>query len=373
MFFIWTLIPALYVIARFILPLSLPMWVRAGLALVLLVAGEFHLLGKLFFGSMFSPEWPEPVMIAQGWLFGSIVMFAGLLLVRDVVSLLLKWLLRKRLPPTSSGVALMVIALVLSGIGVKQAIEIPAVRTVKVDFPDLPPAFEGFKIVQLTDIHSSRLLPQAWVEQVVEKANRLNPDLIVLTGDMSDGTVDRRFKDVEPLSRLQAKSGLYAITGNHEYYFDYAEWMKIYRQLKIPFLQNSHVRIARGDESIVLAGVNDEAAQRVEEPGPDLEQALAGVRPDDSIILLDHRPGSARDNAKHNVKLQLSGHTHGGMIRGLDLLVGPANNGFVSGRYQVGNMTLYVSNGTGLWNGFPLRLGHPSEITELILHRSAAQ
>lgn len=373
MFFIWTLIPALYVIARFILPLSLPMWVRAGLALVLLVAGEFHLLGKLFFGSMFSPEWPEPVMIAQGWLFGAIVMFAGLLLVRDILGLLLKWLLRTRLPQTASGVLLMVVALVLSGIGVKQAIEIPAVRTVEVDFPNLPPAFEGFKIVQLTDIHASRLLSKTWVEQVVEKANRLNPDLIVLTGDMSDGTVDRRFRDVEPLSRLQAKSGLYAITGNHEYYFDYAQWMKIYQQLKIPFLQNSHVRITRGGESIVLVGVNDEAAQRVEETGPDLEQALAGVRPDDSIILLDHRPGSARDNAKHNVKLQLSGHTHGGMIRGLDLLVGPANNGFVSGRYQVGNMTLYVSNGTGLWNGFPLRLGHPSEITQLILHRSAAR
>ena len=86
------------------------------------------------------------------------------------------------------------------------------------------------------------------------------------------------------------------------------------------------------------------------------------------MILLDHRPGTADDNAAAGVKLQLSGHTHGGMVLGLDQLVKPLNNGYISGRYPVGPMTLYVSNGAGLWNGFPLRLGRPSEITELILH-----
>lgn len=369
MFFVWTLIPALYVIIRFIWPLSLPVLARLALSVIPIVASEYHLISRVFFDNMFSPEWPKGVMYLQGWLFGGIVLFAGLLLLRDVVSILSRLLLKRRLPVNASGMLMLFIAMVLAAIGVKQAGDIPAVRTVEVKIDNLPPAFDGFKLVQLTDIHASRLLAREWVSQVVDITNDLRPDLIVLTGDLSDGTVDRRYRDVEPLSRLRAPAGVYAITGNHEYYFDYEKWLQTFKQLNLPFLHNSHVRIARGDESIVLAGLNDESAQRVHEKGPDIDAALAGTQPDDTVILLSHRPGPAQAYAKHHVALQLSGHTHGGMIRGLDLLVGPANNGFVSGRYQVDDMTLYVSNGTGLWNGFPLRLGRPSEITEIVLRR----
>nr|WP_318383456.1 metallophosphoesterase [uncultured Enterobacter sp.] len=372
MFFVWTLIPALYVIVRFIWPLRLPVLARLALSIIPLVASEYHLISRVFFDSMFSPEWPKPVMYVQGWLFGGIVLFAGLLLARDLISLISRLLLKRSLPVTLTGVTLMFVAMVLAAVGVKQAGDIPAVRTVEVNITNLPPAFEGYRLVQLTDIHASRLLPREWVEQVVSITNNLHPDAIVLTGDMSDGTVDKRYRDVEPLSKLSAPDGVFAITGNHEYYFDYAQWMKTFAQLGIPFLHNSHTRIVRGDASIVLAGVNDESAERIHEKGPDIDAALAGTKPDDTIILLAHRPAPARDYAKHNVALQLSGHTHGGMIRGLDLLVGPANNGFVSGLYQVDKMALYVSNGTGLWNGFPLRLGRPSEITQFVLHRAAA-
>ncbi|EPM82368.1 metallophosphoesterase, partial [Pseudomonas syringae pv. actinidiae ICMP 18804] len=80
----------------------------------------------------------------------------------------------------------------------------------------------------------------------------------------------------------------------------------------------------------------------------------------------------APDSAAAGVGLQLSGHTHGGMIKGLDLVVRSANQGFVSGSYDIGNMRLYVSNGTGLWNGFPVRLGVPAEITEITLRSGPA-
>lgn len=86
-----------------------------------------------------------------------------------------------------------------------------------------------------------------------------------------------------------------------------------------------------------------------------------------AVILLKHRPSGAAASAAAGVGLQLSGHTHGGMIRGLDQVVRYANQGFVSGSYDVAGMTLYVSNGTGLWNGFPIRLGVPAEITEIVL------
>lgn len=148
--------------------------------------------------------------------------------------------------------------------------------------------------------------------------------------------------------------------------------MQAFSTLDIPFLLNSHIRLSRGGDSLILAGVTDKAALRVGEAGPDIEKALAGVGSDEPVILLDHRPEQAERNAAHGVMLQLSDHTHGGMIRGLDQAIKPANGGFISGYYPLGNMALYVSNGAGLWNGFPIRLGRSSEITQLILRRGPA-
>ncbi|WP_204365655.1 metallophosphoesterase [Yersinia mollaretii] len=188
---------------------------------------------------------------------------------------------------------------------------------------------------------------------------------------MADGTVKDRFEDVEPLAKLKAPDGVYAITGNHEYYFNAGEWVTAYTHLGLRFLNNSHVRIYRGQASFVLAGVTDDIAAQHGGIAPSLRQALRRTAATDTVILLDHKPINARLSAVEGVALQLSGHTHGGMIRGLDLAAALANNGFISGQYQVGNMILYVSNGAGLWNGFPLRLGRPSEITHIRLHTKA--
>lgn len=368
MFFLWTLLPALYIAFRFIWRLSLPVVPKLLFTLLVVLICQFHFISRMLWGSMFSPEWPRPAMIAIGTLFGATVLFASLLLLRDLAALLVRLVTRKRLPFLPVALTLLVSSIALSGFGVWQAIQVPEVRTVNVNIAGLSPAFEGYRVVQLADIHATRLLPREWVEQIVAKTNALKPDLIALTGDMSDGTLKVRYNDVEPLAHLRAADGVYAITGNHEYYFDYHEWIPAWQQLGIPFLMNSHVRISRGEGSLVLAGVTDKIAKRFGFEAPDLARALKGTTPNDTVILLDHRPDTAVKNAQSGVKLQLSGHTHGGMVRGLDQAVKAVNGGFVSGRYQVGNMTLYVSNGAGLWSGFPLRLGRPSEITEFILH-----
>ena len=113
------------------------------------------------------------------------------------------------------------------------------------------------------------------------------------------------------------------------------------------------------------------SAPSVGQAGPDLNAALAGAPANVPIVLLDHQPKFARAAAARGVALQLSGHTHGGMIVGLDRLVARANGGFVSRRYEVdgqgARMTLYVSNGTALWPGFALRLGRPPEMTRFTL------
>lgn len=368
MFHVWTLLPAVYVCWRFIKLLDLSLKAKFLLAIFVLAGCEFHLLSRLIFGTMFSPELPEPVMLLLGWAFGCVLLLALMLLLQDICFLIFRSIFRR--PVTGRKglrMTLLTAAGLLSAVGVYNAVKIPDVHHSEITLQKLPAQFDGFTVVQLTDIHASRLLTRQWVGQVVEKTNALHPDLIVLTGDMADGTVEARRADVSPLALLKAPYGVYAITGNHEYYFDADAWVKEYTQLGMNFLSNNHVRLAKDGATIVLAGVTDDVAAEYGRAGPDLMQALRGVSEKEAIILLDHRPANAAANAQAGVSLQLSGHTHGGMIRGLDIAVGPANNGFISGRYQIGDMALYVSNGAGLWNGFPLRLGKPSEITFITL------
>ena len=147
--------------------------------------------------------------------------------------------------------------------------------------------------------------------------------------------------------------------GNHEYFFGNEAWIQQFRSLGMTSLVNNHTVIERSGAQIVLAGVTDVTAPDTGFPPPDLPRALAGAPKDAPVILLDHQPKNAHDAASQGVALQLSGHTHGGKIIGLDRLIALANGGFVSGLYTVGNMQLYVNNGTALWPGFALRLGKP--------------
>ena len=133
-------------------------------------------------------------------------------------------------------------------------------------------------------------------------------------------------------------------------------------------LENAHVVLRRGAAGIVLAGVTDRSAPAHGQPGPNLEAALAGAPDGAPVVLLDHQPRGAERAAARGVALQLSGHTHGGMNVVFDRLVANGNGGFVSGRYAVEGMTLYVSNGTALWPGLALRLGRSSEMTRVTLH-----
>lgn len=363
---------ALYVSGRLVWRRPWPYRVKWAICLALVASSQHHLITRSFFGSMASPEVPGWILMFLGWAFGSMLITACLFFVVDVlggvVSLLSRRAGRALLDSRSAlrpSLALAVAA--LSVAGVWQAVRVPDVRTVEITLPALPPAFDGFRVVQLTDLHASRLLRRPWMEAVVGKANALEPDLIVLTGDMVDGTTLARADDVEPLRRLTAGHGVFAIPGNHEYYEEYQPWIHHFESLGLRMLLNEHVAITNGDASIALAGITDPAAARFGMPMPDIQGALAGLAPEDPVILLSHRPPGARRNADAGVNLQLSGHTHGGQVWGLHWITQWANGGYVSGLYTVGDMRLFVSNGAGLWNGFPVRLGRPSEITQIVL------
>jgi predicted MPP superfamily phosphohydrolase len=342
-------------------------------AALALVALQFHRWSKLSSGSVFSPEFPRGVVALFNWALGSIFLLALLQLLLDV-GLLVGMLIHGGIVNAPDGIryALGALAAVAAAIGVHQAMRIPPLKDVEVGIRQLPRQFEGYTILQLTDLHISRLFPASWARAVVERSNKLGVDMIVITGDLIDGTLDARRADIEPLQDLKATDGVYVISGNHEYVFGYSVWMAHFAALGLLSLENRHIVLNRDGGKLVLAGISDRASRRVGNPVRDLAAVLEGFPKSVPVILLDHQPSDARHAAKLGVALQLSGHTHGGLILGIDRLAARANAGFVSGRYDVDGMTLYVNNGTALWPGFALRLGRPSELTRITLRQAGA-
>ena len=363
-------LPAAYVIARVVWPLPWPLALKLGAGALLLAASQFHLWSRLSSGSVFAPEFPRPVVLLFNWAFGVIALAAVLQLALDGAALTSLVLPGGGWPvTTASRCAVLGAAALLAAVAVRQAVRVPPLKDVAVAVADLPAGLDGYTILHLTDLHISRLFPAAWARAVVTRANALAPDAIAVTGDFIDGALAARRDDVAPLQDLRARDGVWAVPGNHEYFFDHDAWMRHLTGLGIRVLANAHTVLSRAGGALVLAGVTDRSAPASGHPGPDLDAALAGAPADAAIVLLDHQPGNAVRAAARGVALQLSGHTHGGMIRGLDQLVARGNGGFVSGAYRVGSMLLYVSNGTGLWPGFALRLGRPSELTRITLRR----
>ncbi len=309
------------------------------------------------------------MVVLFNWAFGAIVLLALMQLVLDV-GLLFGILIHGGIVSAPDGVRyeLAALAAVAAAIGVHQAMRIPPLKDIEVGIRGLPRQFDGYTILQLTDLHISRLFPASWARAVVERSNDLGADLIAITGDLIDGTLDARRADIESLRDLKATDGVYVISGNHEYIFGYSTWMAHFAALGLLSLENRHIVLDRNGSKLVLAGITDRASRRTGHPVRDLAAILEGV----TVILLDHQPSDARHAAKLGVALQLSGHTHGGLILGIDRLAARANAGYVSGRYDVDGMTLYVNNGTALWPGFALRLGRPSELTRITLRQAGA-
>lgn len=360
-----------YLVVRLIVPLRIHLAARLGLALLMLAVCRHHLIQTWVFGTMYSPEIPRVFVLAMGLLYCAFVLTFLVSLIVDLALLVRLALCRGRRPGASTArtvrYAVVATGCALSAAGVYTAVQVPEVRRVEIAVRDLPPALHGFRLVQLSDLHISRLMDGPWVTQVVERSNALNADLVVITGDLIDGTPDNRARDVAPLAGLTARHGVIASLGNHEYYFGATAWTAAFERLGMRVLVNANTAVMHDGARLHIAGVTDPVAPRFGMAGPDTARALAGLAPAAPLVLLSHQPVGMVANARAGVDLQLSGHTHGGMIRGLDQVVKRANGGYVSGWYAIGGLQLYVSNGTGLWNGFPIRLGVPAEITEFVL------
>ena len=243
-----------------------------------------------------------------------------------------------------------------------------AVKQVEVPLARLPAALDGTTIVQLTDIHvGGATIDRAFIEEIVRRTNALEPDIIAITGDLVDGSVEDIGHAVAPLAGLRARHGVFFVTGNHEYYAGVVSWENELARLGVRVLRNEHVRIDTGSgHGFDLAGVDDWSSRGFADGhGADLPRALAGRDPRRELILLAHQPKQVHEAARLGVGLQLSGHTHGGQIWPWGFMV-RLQQGFVAGLEKVGGTHLYTSKGTGYW-GPPMRLGAESEITRVVL------
>ena len=256
------------------------------------------------------------------------------------------------------------LVLALAAVALRGGLRLPDVRRVEITLERWPQALDGFRIVQISDIHIGPLLGRGFAEGLTRRVNALEPDLVAVTGDLVDGSVDALRDEVAPFAELRGRHGVFFVTGNHDVYSGGESWVERVKELGLRVLRNERVSIG-GAEGFDLAGVDDHRGDWVHGSTEDLDAAVAGRDESRALILLAHDPGTFRRAAARGVDLQLSGHTHGGQIWPFVYLVRLAVP-FVAGLYRVGKSQVYVSRGSGFW-GPPMRLLAPAEIGEIVL------
>ena len=243
--------------------------------------------------------------------------------------------------------------------------ESPVVERVQIPIPNLPPALDGFRIVQISDIHYYPFTTIELVDRAVQMANHLAPDLIVHTGDYVWHEVESIFDLMPSLMKLNAKYGVYAGLGNHDIWTDVRVVTRAMEDAGMPLLVNQGVPISVGNSTLYLASLDDGWSGK-----PNLADAMENWPKDAPTVLLMHEPDLApRYAPDKRINLQLSGHSHGGQVR--LPFYGPLVLPYLSwknpmGLYNVDGMWLYTNRGLGTTN-IPVRVNCAPEITELTL------
>jgi predicted MPP superfamily phosphohydrolase len=391
-----------------------PLRRRLLLALVLVLASAFLVGAHAYLAKrlVFDPSMPEPWRSACVWAIAALAAtlvlqpigerklprryarfiawpaslwmgLAFLLLVQLLASDALLWIAGTAAQAAPSGsaepgaadafraAAVAAVALVAGAVGMRKALAPPEHRRLEIALGRWPRALDGFRIVQLSDVHIGPILDRRFSQHLVERVRALDPDLVAITGDLVDGDAALLAEEVAPLAGLRARHGVSFVTGNHDHYSGAPAWCTAVEGLGIRVLRNEREEIRVGDAVFDLVGVDDHRGGVLgREGGEDLDRALAGRDPARPAVLLAHDPSTFKRASSMGIDLQLSGHTHGGQIWPFEWLVRLAIP-FVAGLYRRGGAILYVSRGTGFW-GPPMRLRAPAEIGEIVLRSAAA-
>ena len=373
------MISAIFVIWRGVFSVPGKRWgLKIALSILVLIAAfKFQIL-HLFGGPMyFAPVLPRWILLTGAMLFTIHFIYFFLLGFSEAIQIFIRLIagvLKRKLPAKFFNArrwinpGLLIPAVMIAVIGIYNGTRVPDVKEVTLKLNQLPEKANGMRIVFLSDLHIDRMRDAQWLPQVVKKVNALKPDIILLGGDLMDGKVADLKEKMLPIAGLKAPMGVFGVPGNHEYYSGFNAWMKcLTEDCKISMMINTTRRLENG---IVLMGVADHSGRMFKDPATNFRQAFKEVAMDDKVLLLAHRPNLAKDAENLDIMLQISGHTHGGMLWGLDKIIARFNGGFVSGHYVRSNTQIYVSNGTGIWSGFPVRLTAPAEITLITLENN---
>jgi predicted MPP superfamily phosphohydrolase len=304
--------------------------------------------------------------VAANWIGVLFVLFS-ILIIADVVTL--GGRLLPGLAPIIRGWAVGV-ALVLSAAGLVQGLRPPVVREYEVRLAGLPRERDGLVLVGISDLHLGTLIGGPWMTRLVGHVNDLRPDVVLIAGDLVDGEVGPLEPLLPVLKTLRAPLGVWAVTGNHEFYAGLDRSVALLEAAGYTVLRDRRAELVPG---LVVAGVDDLSARRqfgradraIEKtlaPG-----AAAGLadRPQGAVILLSHSPLQADVAAAAGAGLMLSGHTHDGQIWPFGYIV-RLSYPLLGGRYEVSGMPVIVCRGTGTW-GPRMRLWRPGEILRITL------
>lgn len=395
--FVSAMIFVVYAIASLVVPVHMKMRTKIICALIIFLFGLKYFVYSQTGGVLEPRLSPTHIVILEAT-YSALMLAVFLAIIKDLL-LLGRTIYRavrkvpseqrRPWPLTRINAVIAIVALTTGVWGTLYQYKIPAVYTYPLAVEDLAPELEGYKIVQITDLHIGPILKRDFLQGVVERINAENPDLVVITGDFVDGSVANLKDEFLPLKDIKAKDGVLAVTGNHEYYSGVNSWVRTWEQMGVQFLKNESVLISRANAeskdpdraAILVSGVPDHHGAAFGEEDPDFELALRQLRarfghnevPAVSAaasasfrLLMAHEPPIVTQNPEAD--LILTGHTHGGTMFFLQPLIAHFNAGYVSGMYQVNPRTkLYVSNGTGIWSGFSCRVLVPSEITTFVL------
>lgn len=349
--------------APFLIQYSTAVWSGVITFLALVVLGPLlsRILPQSLHGRFYPIRWAINMTMAIffAWLFYT---FAT-----DVTLFLLSFLVSGEPLLRLQESSLLIIAILVVGtltIGSWQALA-PKIYRIDVSIANLPAAFDGFKIAQISDLHIGEMIGHRYVRVVVEKTNELDVDVIALTGDIIDGSHAQTASITRGLAQLKARDGAFYVTGNHEYYWGVQHAIREMEKIGARVLMNESVLITRGESEIAIVGIPDISARSIPGHSADPHLAVRGLAKSMIKILLSHQPVSYRLAMNAGVHLLLAGHTHGGQFFPWSLVVRLFQH-YNKGLIRHEDLWIYVNRGTATW-GPRLRFGIPPEITLLTL------
>ncbi|MFJ7496803.1 metallophosphoesterase [Streptomyces sp. NPDC097727] len=257
-------------------------------------------------------------------------------------------------------------AVATTSYGFHRGLGAPDVKIVPVALRRLHPSLDGMRITMASDLHLGPFFGRAHTARMVRMINNTSPDLVAIVGDLSDGSADDLAAHAAPLTRLSSTHGAFFVTGNHDYRHDVDAWIATLADFRVTTLRNTRSLIKHRGGAIDLAGVTDVTGEQNHD-APDYDRALGDRDPTHPVVLLAHQPVQVHEAARHEVDLQLSGHTHGGAFFPGKLLV-PLTQPVTAGLATIDHTQLYVSRGVGA-SLPPIRVGAPPDITVIELRR----